>query len=346
MFNFRAPTKHVILGPLLLTPWLLASCSKDDDKEDPKATPLPDTIQYTREGLYPEGFAFDDKNRRFLVSSVTESIVFSVSETGEVTPFIEDDRIANSTGITVDAENNRILVSAGNVGTNLSKLQDPEQPLFQTNTLGVYNLSNGERIAWYSFSKVEGYSGSSLFGSEPVSGPDGSIYVTDSFQPVIFKVDPKGNMSVLIKNELFRPAPYKFGLNPMVYHPDGYLLVAKSDDGTLWKIPVDAPESFTKVQVEALTNADGMVLQGNNQLVLAMGTDDKVIRIQSTDAWKTATKNGEQATAKGVRPTAVNAAGDEIFYLESYLTKVLPVSAGGLNDRTHKDWALQKVKFQ
>ena len=116
--------------------------------------------------------------------------------------------------------------------------------------------------------------------------PDGNAYVTDSFSPVIYKVDPQGEASIFLQNDAF--ASEQFGLNGIDYHPDGYLLVAKADEGALFKVPLDDPEAFSRVELDApVSGADGIVLRPDGALAV-VGQPQSVFLVRSEDGWQTA----------------------------------------------------------
>jgi sugar lactone lactonase YvrE len=79
---------------------------------------LPDAIKFTLPGLYPEGFAFDEAAGQFLVSSITEGDVYRVKPDGSIAKFISDTNLISSTGITIDAPRNRVIVATGDVNAS------------------------------------------------------------------------------------------------------------------------------------------------------------------------------------------------------------------------------------
>ncbi|MFO0599962.1 MAG: SMP-30/gluconolactonase/LRE family protein [Myxococcaceae bacterium] len=300
---------------------VLASC----------APPLPAEVSFKTGGLYPEGFAWDDAHQRFLVSSITEGDVFAVGTDGKVTRFISDERLLSSTGVTIDAAHRRVIVSTGDV--NASK-RSSSGTAYVTNSIGIYDLDTGKAQSFVTFADLTPNAGH--FGSEAAVDAQGNVYVTDSFAPVLYKVDASGAKSAWLVNDAFKPAPNAFGLNGIVAHPDGYLLVAKTDEGALFKVPLADPNAFTRVEVPALTGIDGMSLDGKGALLIAQNTTHAVTRVTSTDGWKTATAQPVLDLAD-VFPTMVADARGEFFVLQSHLNQLL----GG--DATREDYVLQKV---
>ena len=74
-----------------------------------------------------------------------------------------------------------------------------------------------------------------------------------------------------------------------MHHAGDYLLVAKYNDGT-WKIDEKDPKKMEQVAIaEKLPNADGMLLTGDGELVVVQNGDvNRVVRLKSTDGFKTA----------------------------------------------------------
>jgi hypothetical protein len=104
-----------------------------------------------------------------------------------------------------------------------------------------------------------------------------------------------------------------------VYHPDGYLLVAKSNDGTLYKVPLTNPTGFTAVtSSQSLVGADGMLLLDNNTLLVVAGSQNTVFRMASTDAWATTRATGSFATGAVSATTITRRNGNEAFVLYPY----------------------------
>jgi sugar lactone lactonase YvrE len=133
---------------------------------------------------------------------------------------------------------------------------------------------------------------------------DGNAYVTDSFSPVIYKVDPDGNASVFVTDPQL--GNENLGLNGIAYHPDGYLIAAVTGAGTLVKIPLDNPTGLTPVQIDSPVPGDGLIFDSEGNLI-AVGAqaDQKVYKLSSEDEWATATVAGTYAASQLVTTAAV-----------------------------------------
>jgi len=146
----------------------------------------------------------------------------------------------------------------------------------------------------------------------------GNIYITDSLSPIIYKVDTNGTPTVFLENAQLSGGT-GFGLNGIVYHPDGYLLVAKSNDGTLFKVPLANPTGFTPVaSTQSLVGADGLLLLNSTTLLVVAGNQSTVFRMATTDDWATTRPTGSFATG-AVSPTTITSRnGNEAFVLYPY----------------------------
>jgi hypothetical protein len=77
-----------------------------------------------------------------------------------------------------------------------------------------------------------------------------------------------------------------FNLNGIVVR-DGYLLVAKMNEGLIFKVPLDKPEKFSEVKIkEKLVGADGLLWGPDG--TLAVVAHDKVFKLASSDNWASA----------------------------------------------------------
>jgi hypothetical protein len=111
--------------------------------------------------------------------------------------------------------------------------------------LGIYTLITGTRIKWVDLGGL--LPGMAHFANDLAIDPQGNAYITDSFSPIIYKVDVNGNASVFMANERFATQPGEFGFNGIVFHPSGYLIVAFSKENKLFKFPVANPSGFSEV---------------------------------------------------------------------------------------------------
>src|SRR5204863_7849892 len=84
---------------------------------------LPDQINFTEPGLYPESVEFDKFNNRFLVSSVGAGTIGAVSYQGDYIPFIQDADLQSTTGLEIDDARKRLLVLNTNLEGTFAQLR-------------------------------------------------------------------------------------------------------------------------------------------------------------------------------------------------------------------------------
>lgn len=299
---------------LLLTALLASACSDDDDDA---ATPAPpDTVAFTQAGLYPEGVQYDATDGRFFVSSQTRGAIGQVKDDGTYAPFADDAALVSTIGMRLDDSRNRLLVAVSDPGYNAARTT----PATQRRLAGLasFNRSTGQRLAYTDLGALR--PGQNHFANDIAVDAQGNAYVTDSFAPIIYKVDAQGVATVLVENALLAAPAGAFGLNGIVYHPDGYLLVAKSNEGAVFKVPLANPAALSRVTLpQALTGADGMLLQDNNTLQVVTNAQAKVYRLASSDNWASATLTGTFSTPPQYPTTLARRDGADSYVLYSNL---------------------------
>ncbi len=251
----------------------------------------PDVVSFKHMALYPEGVDWDADRKRFLVTSIRKGIVGTVTDDGAYSVFAQDPRMVSAVGIRIDAGRDRVLVCNADPGA--SKFSSPKTT-GKLAALAVFQLSTGKLIEYVNL--AEGLEGSH-FCNDIVIDKDGTAYITDSFSTIIYKVTPEYKVSVLIDNKRF--SGKAFNLNGIVIK-DNYLLVDKFNEGILFKIPLDKPETFTQVKInEKFDGADGLLWAPDGSLVLIANdsghggfvpgvTTNKTIKLTSTDNWASA----------------------------------------------------------
>lgn len=240
----------------------------------------PALITLKAPGSLPEGIEYDAKNKRFLVGSLSEGTVYTVAADGTRKPFIQDPDLKSSVGIEADEERNRLLVA--NSDSAVFRGQGAGQA-----KLGIYDLTSGKRLAMLDLAAVGPKDAKSHFANDVAVAKDGSVYVTNTMARVVYKVDSKNNVSVVVPNDF---GAGQVMLNGIEAHPSGYLLVAESMSGDLYKVPLSNPAGLTKVKLpEQVTGADGIVWHPEGCLIVVRNDASRsVIALKSTDDWATA----------------------------------------------------------
>lgn len=323
----------LLLGGTLLS---AASCSEDGGIiPSPKAPNTPNTIVFTQPGLYPEGVQYG-KNKRYFVSSLTRGAIGQVQDNGNYRVFADDARLVSTIGLHLDESRNRLLAAVSDPGANTAR--STAATAGQLAALAIFDANNGKLTNYINLGALR--PGQSHFANDIALDAQGNAYVTDSFSPIIYKVDLQGNASVFLESSQLAAPAGEFGLNGIVYHPDGFLLVAQSTQGVVYKVPLANPSAFSAVaSAQSLAGADGMLLQDNRTLLVVANSQSTVFRLNTTDNFATATVGGTFATGN-VFPTTLTRRGSEVYVLYAYLSSLF----GGQNPPV-ADFSINKVQF-
>ncbi len=286
-------------------------------------------------GLYPEGTAYNSTNQLFYIGSVTEATIGTVDKNGKYNAVYKDSTLKSTYGMKIDSKRNLLWVCASDA--NYSKYSSPATFKKLARVIAL-DLKTNRLVKNIDLSKL--YEGAH-FANDLCLDDKGNVYITDSFSPVIYKIDTKDKASVFLKSDLFKGEDV--GLNGIVYHKDGYLLVAMGSTGSIFKIALQKSVHIHKVIVDRFfSGADGLLLTKNNTLVLVQnkGTN-AVFELSSTDRWLSAAiKSATSAEARYQQPSTATAADDKIYVLNSKLDELAnPVK------RPSENFPLQEVKF-
>jgi sugar lactone lactonase YvrE len=288
---------------------LLPSCSKDD--EPTVNTPVaPARISVPQASIFPEGIQWDEGGSRFYVSSRAKGTVGTVRDDSTYTEFGKDSRLISTIGLNLDASRSRLLAAVSD--NNFNPSVQNQATYRKLAALAIFNSSTGALSRFVDLGALRPTQ--MHFANDIAVDKDGNAYITDSMSPIIYKVDLQGNATIFLEDNQLSGGT-GFGLNGIVYHPDGYLLVAKTSDGTLYKVPIGTPASFTTVtKTQNLTGADGLLLTDNNTLLVVSGSQSTVFRMASTNAWANANVSGSFATGT-TSATTITKRGNDAYVL-------------------------------
>ncbi|WPP51607.1 hypothetical protein [Catalinimonas niigatensis] len=285
-----------------------------DELKGNKDQELPETVVINQQALYPEGVEFDPLSGQFLVSSLTQGTIGKVDDEGQYTPFIEDDDFVATIGIQVDISLKRLLVC----------ISDPNAGNLAA--LGIYDLNNADRLEYVNLGESLA-PGEPHFANDVAVDDEGNAYVTDSFSPYIYKVARNGDAEIFLSDDTFATPAGAFGLNGIIYHPDGYLIAGFSATNSLYKIPLDDPYDFSQIHLDAaLTGPDGLYLSRNAKTLIVVNNaggvaPGKVLAFESEDDWESAALEEEFVTGQ-VFPTTAVQRENEFYVLYAYLNEL------------------------
>ena len=209
--------------------------------------------------VYPESVTVDQSSGSFFVGSVKEGTIYkgkvARSSLEVFSPGGADGR-SIATGMFF--ANDRLVV----VGR-------------QTGLIFVYNTKNGRLI-----SKLDnGLRTGQTFLNDTTFAPDGSAYVTDSVNPVLYRLAPtmKGQYELqeFLKFEgtpvtyVNAPGAEGINVNGIVATSDGrYLIIGKRNENMLFRVDLKSREIIpVNMPAGMLNTPDGLFLEGNTLYV-------------------------------------------------------------------------------
>ncbi len=259
---------------------LAGSIQRAGAQATPAANPAAATTTYEIPGdqVFPEGIAYDPAAGLFYVGSTEDGTIYRGDlATGLVEAWLlggEDERTA-VTGLKVDAAGR--LIACGRA----------------TGRIFVYDTVTGALLARYGNGRTEG-----TLVNDAAVVTDGSAYVTDSFVPVLYRVDlaalPAGGEATPSAGiseqeaEVFldfegSDLTYAdgFNVNGIVAIENGAaLLIVQFTTGRLYRVEI-ATRSVSEVSLGGgnLRGGDGLALDGNTLWVL-LDTTGELVRVE------------------------------------------------------------------
>lgn len=285
--------------------------------------------------LYPEGVAYNSYNKLFYVSSVKTGTIGSVDAAGQYTEIYKDNSLRSSFGMKVNPGGNRLLVCISD--PNFSKYSTPATFKKMSRLLSI-DLQSGQKSADIDLSRL--WSGKH-FANDLTMDNSGNIYVTDSYSPVIYKITQTAKATVFASSDLFKSEDV--GLNGIVWHPGGFIIVAHNTNGALYKVDVTDPKKITKVKVNTFfPGADGLLWQDSSNLVLVQNKGvNKAFRLSSKDNWESAEINAAtQSEDRFQNPTTATSQNGKIWLLNAKINELSDSSIA-----PSKEFSIQAAKF-
>jgi len=307
-----------------------------------------DQVIIEKSSLYPEGISYDTKENRFLVSSISRGEIWSINKKGETTLFAKT-RYPSTVGLLVNSKMNQLLVCIADPGASITSSKKTKGKLAK---LIIYDLTSKAKIHEYDLAAID--TNKPHMANDVTYDNQSNIYITDSFSPNIYKITNTGKLSILTTNHIWDTKEGQFGLNGIVYHPDGYLIVAHYATHTLYKVALDTPHILHKINFsqeeltmnQKLKSIDGLYLINDKNLALVSNsfTQDAngngVYILQSTDKWNSAIFT-KSMVSNADFPTTLTRKDNELYVMHSHL----PVLFSG-NKHPVKSFEIEKVTFK
>jgi hypothetical protein len=264
-----------------------------------------------------------------------KGLIGTVTPTGKFGEFAAGPELVSTVGMWADMTRNRLLACVSDPGVSIKTSEKTKNKLAR---LVVYDLSSKALIKKIELSDLKK---GGHFCNDLTTDDAGNIYVTDSFSSLIYKITSDYKASIFVESDKFKGEG--FGLNGIVYHPGGFLVAAKYNDGTLWKIPLKNPKELMQIKLkEPYSGLDGLVLLTEKDIVGVQNNKiDKVHKFHSEDSWKTA-ETVESASAEVVFPTTAVKAGNNVYVIEGKLNEIFE----NMKTATTSDFNLKAVPFK
>ena len=274
-------------------------------------------IKFQAPAFYPEGTVYNPQQGVFYIGSVKTGTIATVDKAGNFKEFYSEPALKSSFGMKVDSKSNSLWVCTGD--PNYSDYSDSSTYKKRIHLIAI-DLASAKKTKDVDLSNL--FQGKH-FANDLTMDAEGNIYITDSYSPVIYKVDMTGKASVFAQSEWFKSVD--IGLNGIVYHPKGYLLVVNNGDGSIMKVDIKSPSTISKVRIDNFfPGADGLLLDAQGNLILVQNKSvDKAYQIVSTDNWQSAkVKASTSSEDRFQNPSTCTMADGKLYLLNAKLNEL------------------------
>lgn len=271
----------------------------------PAATPagLGRVFALPGDAVFPEGIAYDEATGDFYVGSVLDGTIYRGNvTTGAVEVFLPGQPGLVAYGLALDQQG-RLFVTGGDTGF-----------------VAVYDVATRQRLA-----ELGNGLAPNTFLNDVAVAPDGNAYITDSFNPIIWRLPVSalpaasatpdaavaGTLEAgldLSGSPLFQTEG--FNANGIVAIPDGqFLLVVQSNTGALYRIDI-AGGAIIHVDLgdDLLAGGNGLALDGLTLYVVTGGTvpaGETVAAVELTEDYATGTVTDRVTDPTFAAPTSL-----------------------------------------
>ena len=289
-------------------------------------------IAFNSNELYPEGIAYGKKQDVFFVSSLHYGKIGKVSRKGIYSEFITDNDLVSTIGIHANEKANLLYVCVSDPGVSVKTDKATQMKLAK---LIAYDLTTGKRTFVADLGALNKDAGN--FANDVDFDSQGNCYVTNSASPIIYKITKTGKASIFATSENWKKEG--FNLNGIVVHPKGYLIVAQSNTGELYKVSIKNPTEIAKINSEIMLGADGIFLNGKNELMVISNATKQVFQLNSTDDFVTA-KILKTAPTEMTFPTTGIVVNKKYYILNAKLNEIFNPKATKTSN-----FLIQEIKF-
>ncbi|MCF8473709.1 MAG: hypothetical protein K9G26_03350 [Emcibacter sp.] len=134
-------------------------------------------------GLLPESVTYHEKTGDYFIGSVREGKILRISQHKAVSSFVtasEKNQLTGIFGLKIDQKNNHLWVASNNIEQHISLNKNKE------NISGIFQFDITTGKLLHKYFPNDGKK--NLFGDLIIS-PQGEIYVSDSYNPIIYKIN-------------------------------------------------------------------------------------------------------------------------------------------------------------
>ncbi|MCK9193155.1 MAG: hypothetical protein M0P19_04700 [Nevskia sp.] len=263
-----------------------------------------DTIPLLGSALFPESIDYRAARQTFYVTGFNDGSIQTVTRHGGQASILQpsgtDGRTA-ALGIKVDAAHGRLWVL------------DP-------GAIYTYDLRTNRLLKKTKLSDVIPVPASLL--NDLAIDRFGNAYVTDSTNPYIYRVDGK-TLQARVWLDVSQTVPYgqqngvPFNLNGIAITPnERYLVIAKTNDGTFWRVNL-FNKAITAIQLpEALTFADGITWGDDGSLFVMRNFINTITKVKFSSDFAAGTATPVTATNIEV-PTSAAYVNGNLYVVNS-----------------------------
>jgi sugar lactone lactonase YvrE len=293
-------------------------------------------INFEAPDAYPEGVAYDKAADVYYVSSARTGTIGKVTKQGVYSVLHQDSTLKSTYGMKLHPDGKRLFACVSDA--NYSRFTSPDTRKKMIRLISV-DIATGRRLSDINLAHLEP---GEHFGNDFTFDDKGNIFMTDSYAHAIYKIDANGQASVFAKSKMFETEG--IGVNGIVYHPNGYLLVDNTNTGRIYKVDINNPQNVQRVDIEQyFLGADGMVLNDSSRLTIVVnGGNEKIYQLKSEDNWKSAKLAASTLIADRFSyPATATVSNDEVWIMNAKFHE--------LNDSNavpSKWFAIQRAKFK
>ncbi len=231
------------------------------------ASPAPTEVALPGDRVFPESLS-STKDGTLFVGSFAEGGIFKVAPgAGKAEPWIKPGANGSRStfGVLADEASNTLLVCSNDA----SGFGVPGPGTAKGSALKAFDLKTGEAKG------STPLPGSPTLCNDIALGPDGSAYVTDSFNPHILRLKPGGSeFEVWASDPAFAPPKGGAGLDGIAIGSDGAMYVNTFTPGGLFKVAMadNRAGAVTTLQTSRkLTLPDSLRAYGDNTFLMVEG---------------------------------------------------------------------------